>query len=161
MRTALATAAFFVAMAATTCAAFASNCSFQGGYPAPMTFPSYDTISGASVTATTSIEYTCNGNASVVISANAGTTAGNTVSNRSMIGATYGDKLPYTISLSASHAPIFGDGTGGTQTYSASPGNGVLTTITIYGIINAAVPGGAGDVHADTYSDSVTITMTF
>lgn len=126
-----------------------------------MTFPSYDTISATSVTATTTIQYTCNGNPTLTMTANAGTTAGNTVSNRNMIGATYGDKLPYTLSLSASHAPVFGDGTGGTQTYSASPGNGVLTTVTIYGIINAAIAGGAGDVHADTYSDAVTITMTF
>jgi spore coat protein U-like protein len=148
-------------MAATTCAALAASCSFQAGYPAPMTFPNYDTISGASVTATTSIEFTCHGGGTVTITADAGTTAGSTVGNRQMIGATYGDKLPYTLSLSASHAPIFGDGTGGTQTYSSAISNGTLITITIYGIINAAVPGGAGDVHADSYSDLVTATMTF
>ena len=159
MRAALAIVFFLSAVAATTCAAMASHCSFNAGSPAAMTFPNYDTISATSVTATTTIQYTCSGNAALTMTADAGLNG--TVCNREMKDPVSGDLLPYTLSLSASHAPIFGDGTGGTQTYSTNPPNNTTVSVTVYGIINAAIAGGAGDVHAGSYSDTVTVTMTF
>jgi spore coat protein U-like protein len=140
----------------------ATTCRFNAGYPAPMTFGNFDTISGSSVTATTTIQYNCGHPlpANVTMSADGGLNG--TVSARAMkeIGGT-GDLLPYTLSLNASYSPVFGDGTSGTQTYSATVRTTSTVTVTIYGIINAAIPGGAGDVHAGSYSDTVTITMTF
>jgi spore coat protein U-like protein len=129
-----------------------------------MTFGNYDPISGASVTATTTISYSCSGvgagGDTVTITANGGLNG--TVDARNMKLSGGSDLLPYTLSLNASHSPIFGDGTNGTQTYSLLYNKTDGTVIvTIYGIINAAIPGGAGDVHAGSYSDTVTITMTF
>jgi spore coat protein U-like protein len=163
MRTAVGIIFLVGAIALLGKAAAATSCSFIAGYPAPMSFGNYDPTSGSSVTATTTIQYKCGHPlpANVTMTADAGTTAGATVTNREMLGQNLGDKLPYTLSLSASHAPIFGDGTGGTQTYSATISTTSTVTVTIYGIINAAIAGGAGDVRADTYRDTVTITMTF
>ena len=144
------------------------SCSFNNS-PYTLNFGPYSPTSAAAATATITVSFTCvhipNTGVSVTITADKGGN-GTSVTARDMKKSSApGDLLPYTASMNASHSPSFGDGTGGTTVYSATipkSQDGVAITFTVYGIIAAAIPGGAGDVHADpTYSDAVNLTMTY
>lgn len=152
----------FGALALSTQTASAASCSFDSGSPGGMAFPSYDPTSGTSVTGTATIAFACKGGGAgttATFSANGGKNG--TVSARNMLLTGGSDLLPYILSLSASYSPVFGDGTSGTQTYSFVWTGSQSGSFTVYGKINGAIPGGAGDVHAGSYTDSVTITITF
>ncbi|MGH7660865.1 MAG: spore coat protein U domain-containing protein [Vulcanimicrobiaceae bacterium] len=165
MRTALAALALAGAIALPQPALAAVTCAFNGD-PFTLSFGNYDPVSGNPTTATLTIAFTCNGlnagGTTVAVKANKG--ANGTLANRKMIGAVNADLLPYMASLNASESPIFGNGNSGTQLFSTTlftANDGQLISFTVYGNIAAAISGGSGDVHADTYSDAVKLTLTY
>jgi len=143
----------------------AMSCSFNNS-PYTMSF-NFDPTSGGAATATITVSFTCTGItgvSSIVIKAAKGNN-GNNVDSREMLeSGGPGDLLPYNASQNASYSPIFGNGNRGTDTYTTTVNvgnNGHAITFTVYGQIPGAVFGGNGDVHADTYTDSVKLTMTY
>lgn len=145
------------------------SCSFNNS-PYTLNFGSYDPTSNTAATATITVSFTCthipNGGVSVTITADKGAN-GTSVTARDMKQSSApGDLLPYTASQTAgTNSPSFGDGTGGSTIYSTTvpkSQDGVAITFKVYGNVNVAIPGGAGDVHADpNYTDSVNLTMTY
>lgn len=81
----------------------------------------------------------------------------NNVLDRTMVGSVSGDLLHYNIVVSASTtATIIGDGTQGTMTRSSTgTGGGVSSPIGFYYIAPNQY------VTPDTYSDNVTVTLTY
>ena len=98
--------------------------------------------------------YRCTGNAgaiSITLSRGASTT----FSPRTLISG--GNTLTYNLFTDAARITIWGDGTGGTQTYSTSnPPNGQNIVVTIFGSITAGQ-----DVPAGSYADTVTAIINF
>lgn len=135
------------------------SCSFNNN-PYTLSF-TYDPTSGNAATATITVSFTCTnmtGSTSITISANKGSNG--TIGNREMLGGTVGDLLPYNASMSATYSPIFGNGNSGTVEYSTTltpANNGQAITFTVYG----QIPTSTGNVHADSYTDSVTLKMTY
>ena len=68
-----------------------------------------------------------------------------------------GNSLNYNLYTDATYTSIWGSGSGGTSSVSKTNGSGETgSTITIYGKIPAEQ-----DVYAGSYSDSITITISF
>jgi spore coat protein U-like protein len=68
-----------------------------------------------------------------------------------------GERLSYNLYRDAACTSIWGDGTGGTATYTnANPANNTAINITVYG----QVPAGQ-DVSAGVYSDTVSAVINF
>ena len=76
------------------------------------------------------------------------------------------DVITYNLYTTAALAAIWGDPTVDATTASVTLpagccANGVAFSATVYGYIPAAVSGGANDVAVGTYTDTITVTMTF
>lgn len=145
-------------------AAAAVSCSFNND-PYTLSF-AFDPTSGSAATATITVSFTCTGmTGSTAITIKAAKGNNGTITNREMLETTgAGDLLGYNASLNASYSPIFGNGNSGTADYTTTlttSNNGQAITFTVYGQIPAAISGGAGDVQAGTYTDSVKFTMTY
>ncbi len=117
-------------------------------------FGTYDVFRPSDSTSTGSVVYRCNGSTNAItITLGRGQSA--TFSPRVMKKA--GESLSYNLYLDAAQTSIWGDGTGGTQTYSnANPPNNTNVTVIIYG----RVPAGS-DVSAGAYADTVAATINF
>lgn len=78
-----------------------------------------------------------------------------TIANRKMVGTTAGntDKLSYNLYSDTTRTTLFGDGTTGSTV--ALTGNGLIQTTTVYGKVPSQY------VKADTYTDTVTITLAY
>ncbi|GEM_PF-4402644 len=165
MRAAIAACLALAAMLLPKAAEAGLSCQFNAAQ-FPMTF-SYDPVSRSAATATATISFTCTGikrnGSPITISANGGTNGA--PANREMKRLqSPNDLLGYAASLNASESPVYGDGTSGTQIYATTlypASDGVAITFNVYGQIAAAIPGGAGDVHAGTYNDGVILTLTY
>ncbi len=108
-----------------------------------------------SVTATVGV--TCNkNNVPYTISANAGMHSV-ALPNRDLKYVSGADVLPYFLYTTAAHTTVFGDGTNGTAIINANnPSSGTQYTTSIYGTLAAGA-----DVTAGSYTDTVTLTVTY
>jgi len=66
------------------------------------------------------------------------------------------NRLNYNLFLDAGLTQIWGDGTGGTSTYSATAVNGVRVAVTVFGSILAGQ-----DVTVGRYRDTIRATINF
>lgn len=123
-----------------------------------ITFTPYVSPGGASVTGTGNSAVTCSGlgvlvNYTITLSAGNGTFA-----SRSLIFATT-NILSYNLYTDTGRTLIWGDGSAGTNTvsdsYLLSLGN-TTRNYTVYGLI-----GGGQNKRAGTYTDTLTMTVTF
>lgn len=118
-----------------------------------VSFGVYDVFSASPVDSTGTVTYNCRGNASVSVTLSAGSSA--TFNPRQMSGT--GDLLSYNLFLDAARSTIWGDGTGGSVTYTnANPPNNRDIVVTMYARITAGQ-----DVSADSYSDTITAIINF
>ncbi len=134
----------FLAMAAPSCDISTTSVSFG----------TYNVFSATPLDSTGSVSSKCTGNAAnITIALDRGGAA--SFNPRQMLKGT--EALNYNLYRDAARTTIWGDGTGGTSVYSdPSPPNGLVVTITIYG----RIPAGQ-DVSAGTYTNTVTVTITF
>jgi spore coat protein U-like protein len=111
-------------------------------------FGSYDTLSGQNVDSAGSVSVSCDAGDSYSIALSPGH---GTMLARQMQGGT--SLLYYNLYTDALRTIIWGDGTSGTATVSASGTGGLYT---VYGRIPASQ-----NVPAGTYTDTLTVTLTF
>ncbi|HEV2271322.1 MAG TPA: spore coat U domain-containing protein [Steroidobacteraceae bacterium] len=111
-------------------------------------FGGYDVFQQQDTETTGSVNVTCDSSASYAISLSAGfgTFAARAMSNGSQ-------QLDYNLFTDPQRLTIWGDGTSGTVTVSATGTGG---TYTVYGMIPALQ-----NVPAGSYSDTITVTVTY
>ncbi len=140
-------------MAAVTCTVSAT----------PVAFGVYNPLSGTATASTGTVTATCTlvsgGNTTVNVVSSYSTGSSGTFANRTMRSGT--NSLTYNLYFDAAYTQVRGDGTGGSQTggasFSLTSGSRTQsTTSTIYGRAPASQ-----DVAAGTYSDTVTVTITY
>jgi spore coat protein U-like protein len=117
-------------------------------------FGSYNVFTGSATDSTGSVTINCNGSAhNIIVTLSQG--ASSTFNPRTMQKG--GETLTYNLYRDAARTTIWGDGTGGTSTYTnANPPNNSDVNLTVYG----RVPAGQ-DVSAGTYSDTVAAVINF
>jgi spore coat protein U-like protein len=117
-------------------------------------FGSYNVFTASATDSTGSVTISCNGSAhNVVVSLSKGSST--TFNPRTMLKGT--ETLSYNLYRDAARTSIWGDGTGGTSTYTnANPSNNSDIIVTIFG----RVPAGQ-DVTAGSYSDTVSAVINF
>jgi spore coat protein U-like protein len=113
-----------------------------------VTFAAYDVFSKTKTTSTGKVKVKCNVIATYTIALSAGS---GTFSSRVMDGGSY--HLDYNLYTNSSHTTIWGDGTSGTSTVSATS---LGATYTVYGMIPALQ-----NVRVGSYSDTITVTVTY
>jgi spore coat protein U-like protein len=121
----------------------------------PLAFGTYDPTSGAASTTTSTIGVKCTIGTSYQVGLNAGTTSGNTVTARKMVGTTStANTLAYGIFQDAGYLTNWGNTT--TTEPASQSGTGATVNMTAYGQIaaNTSAP-------IDGYTDTVTATLTF
>src|SRR5262245_6833054 len=146
----LAGVAAFVLLSASVAQA-APSCTISA---TSVNFGSYNVFAGSATDSTGTITINCNGSAhNIVITLSQG--ASSTFNPRTMNKGA--ETLTYNLYRDASRTTIWGDGTGGTSTYTnANPPNNSDVVVTVYG----RVPAGQ-DVTAGTYSDTVAAVVNF
>lgn len=117
-------------------------------------FGSYNVFTGSATDSTGTITINCNGSAhNIIVTLSQG--ASSSFNPRAMTNG--GETLTYNLYRDASRTTIWGDGTGGTSTYTnANPANNSDIVLTVYG----RVPAGQ-DVSAGGYSDTVAAVINF
>lgn len=132
----------------------ASSCTIT--VPA-LSFGAYDTNSASPTDSTTTISVFCTTGTAFTTALDVGTTTGGDYLSRLMLGATNADTLGYNLYTDAAHTTVWGDGTGVTATVPGT-GTGPLVAVsqTVYGRITAQQ-----NVSVDTYSDTITATVTY
>jgi spore coat protein U-like protein len=117
-------------------------------------FGSYNVFTGSTTDSTGTITINCNGSAhNITVTLSQGSSS--TFNPRTMIKG--GETLSYNLYRDAARTTIWGDGTGGTSTYTnANPPNNADISLTVYG----RVPAGQ-DVSAGAYSDTVAAVINF
>jgi spore coat protein U-like protein len=110
------------------------------------------TFLDTALTATANFSVRCTSGTNGIISLNGGTGSSGTVVTRTMESG--GNSINYSLYTSGTYATIWGDGTSGTSTVTHN-GNGSTTNLTIYGRVPSQTPAAA------TYSDTITITVTY
>lgn len=117
-------------------------------------FGNYNVFTATPVDSAGSVTFRCNSQAAN-ISITLGKGASSTFTPRTMSKA--GEALNYNLYLDAARTNVWGDGTGGTSTYTnANPPNNQNVTLPIYGRIPASQ-----DVSAGVYTDTVLATVNF
>lgn len=117
----------------------------------PITFGPYNVFSSAPVDSVGSLLFNCSGTKNVSIEISQGQ-SGIFQPRALRQGA---ESLYYNLFLDAARSTVWGNGTGGTQTYVTNPGNEDVT-VTIYGRIPPEQ-----DISFGSYADAVTITINF
>ena len=117
-------------------------------------FGSYNVFTSSDTTSTGTVTYQCsNKDHDIEITLSKGsspTYAGRTLRKGS-------ESLTYNLYLDAAYSAIWGDATGGTNTYfNHNPPNGQDVALTIYGRISAMQ-----DVSAGAYNDTIVVTISF
>lgn len=120
---------------------------------ANMNFGNYDANAATPTDTTSSLSVLCTNGQSYVVSLDAGSTAGNTMTARYMTDGS--ESLAYSLYTDAGRTVIWGDGTSGTGTVSGT-GSGTQQAITVYGRIPVSQLVGQG-----SYSDTITATVTY
>lgn len=118
-------------------------------------FGSVDVISGFSVDSIGQISVACTNGTAWTASANAGGGAGATLSDRKMVNGT--NLLSYDLYTDAARTMIWGDGVGGATATIADIGTGAPKNKSIYG----RIPPSQVTMPAGTYTDTVTVTVTY
>jgi spore coat protein U domain-containing protein, fimbrial subunit CupE1/2/3/6 len=95
----------------------------------------------------------CTSGTNGTISLNGGIGSSGSVATRTMESGA--NSVNYSLYMNNSYATIWGDGTSGTSTYPHT-GTGSTTNLTIYGRVPSQTTPTAG-----TYSDTITITVTY
>ena len=111
-------------------------------------FGGYDVFQQQDTETTGSVNVTCDSSASYTISLSAGL---GTFAARAMLSGS--QQLSYNLFTDPQRLTIWGDGSSGTATVSAS---GTGASYTVYGMIPARQ-----NVPAGTYSDTITVTVTY
>ncbi len=139
-------------------ASVSANCTFAATPSTAVAFGTYDTLAGAP-TATGTIVARCTKNTAYTLALGVGAGAGASYTGRFMTGAVTSDLLGYNLFTTAGLATVFGDGTGATSTVGGTgTGFGVAfnQTTNVFGRIPALQ-----NVSADTYSDTVVVSLTY
>ena len=123
----------------------AASCSVTVGNIA---FGNYDVFNRVDTATTGTVKVKCAASASFTISLSAGT---GTFAARVLTSGSY--KLDYNLFTTSQDLTIWGDGTSGTATVSAS---GTGASYTVYGLIPALQ-----NVPVGSYSDTITVTVTY
>lgn len=120
----------------------------------PVTFGVYDVFAGTPLDSTGNVTFRCGPqDVNITISLDRG--GAPTFAPRQMRQG--GEILDYNLYLDAARTVIWGDGTGGTQTYSnGNPPNNRNVVVPVFG----RIPAGQ-DVRTGPYSDTVTATILF
>jgi spore coat protein U-like protein len=140
LKLALAMAAICAAWSAPAAACTVSSTTLQ--------FGAYDTSTAVANDSTFVVSYSCAAAETPVVSIS----QGNALSfNRAMSGTT---PLRYNLYADPARTQIFGDGTGGTVTFTGATGSS--GNVTVYARIPAKQ-----SVRSGSYSDSVVVTVTF
>lgn len=143
-------------LVASVAPALAASCTF--GTVLPLPFGTYDPYSTVPVkVAGGSVQFSCSaGSIPVSVDFSMGSNSPS-FGQRRMQWSGGGDYLSYNIYYDAAYTQIFGDGTGGTVHFTTTTGPQNKTiTVPYYGMISAGQ-----DVHAGSYSDTVTVTASF
>ncbi len=120
-----------------------------------VSFGSYNVFAGSADDGTGQITYRCTGPPTPLVTIQLDKGGSTSFSPRQMRRGS--ETLNYNLYLDSTRSTIWGDGTGGTQTYSRSnPPNGQNINVSVFG----RVPAGQ-DVSAGTYSATVTATIFF
>lgn len=129
-----------------------ATCSVSAG---TLNFGNYNVLTATPTDSTATVSVICTSGVPYVVSLNQGAGSGATVANRLMTSS--GNTLSYGIYTANTYASnqIWGDGTSGTVTQS-NTGSGISQPFTAYGRIPAQQ-----NVPTGTYTDSVTVTVTF
>jgi len=165
---ALLTACFLAAAAAapagTTTGSFTvtalvnSNCLVSA---LPLNFGTYTPNAGP-LKVNTTINVNCTLGTKFTVLLNAGATAGTSFAQRLLRNSTGGnsDTLQYNLYTSGGYGSIWGDGSSGTSTVTGF-GAGTLTSVqeTVYGLL--ADSAANQNASAGTYTDTITVTVTF
>jgi spore coat protein U-like protein len=119
-----------------------------------VSFGSYSVYAAGAATSTATVTYNCgNKDKNIEIDLSAGSSGSFTT--RTLKQGT--DALNYNLYTDAALTNIWGDGTGGTDTYTKfNPANGVGVNVTIYGRVPPLQ-----DVRVGAYTDSIVATINF
>lgn len=118
----------------------------------PVAFGDYNVLSAAPKTTTGTVTLQCTLGVNIIVTLSRGSSS--TFDPRTMRNGA--ETLNYNLYRDAAYQAIWGDGTGGTQAYSALATVLFPTTVTVY----AQAPAGQ-NVAAGSYSDAVVATIVF
>jgi spore coat protein U-like protein len=121
---------------------------------APLSFGNYNGISGGMLDTVAMISPTCTVGTVYAISLCPGQGNEATHANRRLTGPD-GAALQYSVYTDASRTSVWGDGTGGSSWRTGS-GTGSTQSLMMYGRVPAAQ-----SVTAGSYSDTITVTLTY
>ena len=127
--------------------AWSANCTVS---TSGLNFGTYDVFSTVNDDITATITVNCTKNRSYSISLSSGS---GTFGSRTLTGTV--GSLTYNLFLDSTHLTIWGDGSSGTGTFSGV-GTGANIGTPVYGRIPAKQ-----NVHVGSYSDLITVTVTF
>ncbi|MDE2069774.1 MAG: spore coat protein U domain-containing protein [Gammaproteobacteria bacterium] len=116
-------------------------------------FGNYDPLKAAPLNRTGRIIVRCSGAGTVTVALSAGQSG--SYNPRYMLSGTTGDQLDYNLYTNAARNIIWGDGTGGTQTFS-QPFNNNRVRLNVY----ARVPA-RQDIAPGAYRDTIDVTVNF
>jgi len=117
-------------------------------------FGAYNVFTTSDTSSTGTITYQC-GNKDHDVQISLSTGSSGSYSNRTLKRGS--EPLNYNLYVDAAFATIWGDGTGGTDTYTNhNPPNGADVNLTIYGRIIAQQ-----DVSVGSYADTIVVTINF
>lgn len=120
----------------------------------PMAFGSPTSIGGVDIDTTSTVSMTCTNGANYDVALDAGLNASGT-QRRMSNGATTPAYVNYGIFKDAARTTTWGSAVGATQ--SGNAGTSGLVSLTAYG----RIPSTAASVGAGSYTDTVTVTVTF
>jgi spore coat protein U-like protein len=134
------------------------NCSIAA---APLPFGTY-TPGGGVLAVNGSVNVNCTKSTGFTLALNAGTTTGDAFTQRLLQNTTSGDTdtLQYNLYTSNTYGTVWGDGTGSTKTVTGT-GTGMSNTVVVpvYGqLVDSAAN---QNVSPGTYTDTITVTVTF
>ena len=116
-------------------------------------FGAYNVFSVAPIDSTGTISINCSGNArNVAITISSGQSG--SYGARTLRKA--GEALAYNLYVDANRSTVWGNGSGGSQSYVVNPPNNVDVDLTVYGRVPPSQ-----DISAGAYADSVTVTVNF
>jgi spore coat protein U-like protein len=148
-RVVLVTIAMLLAAPAIAEAQLGLNCTIS---TTPVAFGDYNVLSSTPKTTTGTVTYQCTLGVNIIVTLGRGSSSA--FDPRTMRNGA--EVLNYNLYREAAYQTIWGDGTGGTQTYTALATVLFPTTVTVYG----RLPAGQ-NVAAGSYTDSVVATIIF
>ena len=135
-------------------AAQAINCTWDV-VPTNINFGAYSAFSSSAVTATSAFQFTCTPPAIATMTISRGTSA--SFNPRIMTRTTLpAITMNYNLFMDQPGSRIWGDGTGGSQTLTATSAAG-SASFQVFG----RIPARQGQVHVGSYSDTIMVTVNF